>query len=71
MNNKVDINQLLSSISGKPESERTLSLFDLAVLGIGAMIGTGILVLTGVVAATDAGPGDDLADYLYPEPGNQ
>ncbi|MBM6729089.1 APC family permease [Limosilactobacillus ingluviei] len=57
MNNKVDINQLLSSISGKPESERTLSLFDLAVLGIGAMIGTGILVLTGVVAATDAGPG--------------
>lgn len=58
MNSKVDINQLLKSISGKPEEERTLSLFDLSVLGIGAMIGTGILVLTGVVAATDAGPGE-------------
>ena len=57
MNNKVDISQLLRSISAKPEEERTLSLFDLSVLGIGAMIGTGILVLTGVVAATDAGPG--------------
>ena len=58
MNNRVDVNQLLHSISGKPEEERTLSLLDLSVLGIGAMIGTGILVLTGVVAATDAGPGE-------------
>lgn len=35
---------------------RTLGLFDLSVLGIGAIIGTGILVLTGIVAAQNAGP---------------
>ena len=31
-------------------------MFDLAILGIGAIIGTGILVLTGIVAAEDSGP---------------
>ncbi|MGR3742351.1 APC family permease [Companilactobacillus sp. DQM5] len=36
---------------------KTLGLFDLSIMGIGAIIGTGILVLTGIVAATDAGPG--------------
>lgn len=35
---------------------KTLGLFDLSTLGIGAIIGTGILVLTGIVAAQDAGP---------------
>lgn len=38
------------------EHEKTLGLFDLAILGIGAIIGTGILVLTGIVAAEDSGP---------------
>lgn len=40
----------------KTEHEKTLGLFDLAILGIGAIIGTGILVLTGIVAAEDSGP---------------
>ncbi|MFC3886207.1 amino acid permease [Bacillus songklensis] len=35
---------------------RSLSAFDLTLLGIGAIIGTGIFVLTGVVAAESAGP---------------
>ncbi|MDO9105245.1 MAG: amino acid permease [Methylovulum sp.] len=36
--------------------KRCLSAWDLAFLGIGAIIGTGIFVLTGVAAATQAGP---------------
>jgi len=36
--------------------KKCLSAFDLALLGIGAIIGTGIFVLTGVAAATTAGP---------------
>lgn len=35
---------------------RCLSAFDLAFLGIGAIIGTGIFVLTGIAAATQSGP---------------
>jgi len=35
---------------------RCLSAFDLAILGVGAIIGTGIFVLTGVAAATTSGP---------------
>lgn len=33
-----------------------LSVWDLTLLGIGAIIGTGIFVLTGIAAATQAGP---------------
>lgn len=36
--------------------KRCLSAFDLAMLGVGAIIGTGIFVLTGVAAATTSGP---------------
>lgn len=36
--------------------KRCLSAFDLALLGIGAIIGTGIFVLTGIAAATSSGP---------------
>lgn len=36
--------------------KRCLSAWDLAFLGVGAIIGTGIFVLTGVAAATQAGP---------------
>ncbi|MDF3055190.1 MAG: amino acid permease [Gammaproteobacteria bacterium] len=36
--------------------KRCLTGFDLAMLGVGAIIGAGIFVLTGVVAATQAGP---------------
>jgi APA family basic amino acid/polyamine antiporter len=35
---------------------RYLGLFDLTLLGIGAIIGAGIFVITGVAAATQAGP---------------
>ncbi len=56
MNNKIDIDVLLAN-ANKGDRKKTLGLFDLSILGIGAIIGTGILVLTGIVAATDAGPG--------------
>jgi basic amino acid/polyamine antiporter, APA family len=36
--------------------KRCLSLWDLTLLGIGAIIGTGIFVLTGIAAATTSGP---------------
>jgi APA family basic amino acid/polyamine antiporter len=36
--------------------KRCLSSWDLAFLGVGAIIGTGIFVLTGIAAATQAGP---------------
>lgn len=36
---------------------RCLTAFDLAMLGIGAIVGAGIFVLTGVAAANEAGPG--------------
>lgn len=38
------------------EADKNLGLFDLSILGIGAIIGTGILVLTGIVAAQNSGP---------------
>ncbi|MQS53401.1 APC family permease [Companilactobacillus mishanensis] len=56
MNNRIDIDLLLAN-ANKENRKKTLGLFDLSILGIGAIIGTGILVLTGIVAATDAGPG--------------
>lgn len=36
--------------------KRCLSLWDLTLLGVGAIIGTGIFVLTGIAAATTSGP---------------
>jgi len=36
--------------------KRSLTAFDLVLLGIGAIIGTGIFVLTGLAAANNAGP---------------
>lgn len=56
MKDKIDINVLLAN-ANKGDRKKTLGLFDLSILGVGAIIGTGILVLTGIVAATDAGPG--------------
>ena len=41
--------------------KRTLTGFDLTLLGIGAIIGTGIFVLTGTAAANQAGPAIVLA----------
>lgn len=44
--------------SKEEKKHRTLGVFDLTLLSIGAVIGTGVLVLPGVVAATMAGPGE-------------
>src|SRR3990170_7913700 len=41
---------------GDKSLKRTLTAFDLTLLGIGAIIGTGIFVLTGTAAANQAGP---------------
>ena len=38
------------------ELKRSLTAWDLTLLGIGAIIGTGIFVLTGTAAANQAGP---------------
>jgi APA family basic amino acid/polyamine antiporter len=51
------IEQLVGEVeSGQKALRRTLSAFDLTLLGIGAIIGTGIFVLTGTAAANQAGP---------------
>src|SRR5512134_1265919 len=51
------IEQLVGDVEhGTKALRRTLSAFDLTLLGIGAIIGTGIFVLTGTAAANQAGP---------------
>lgn len=55
MSKRIDIRLVLRN-AAKSEEDRTLGLFDLSILGVGAIIGTGILVLTGIIAARDAGP---------------
>jgi APA family basic amino acid/polyamine antiporter len=50
--------------SGAKALRRTLTAFDLTMLGIGAIIGTGIFVLTGTAAANQAGPGIALSYAL-------
>ena len=41
---------------GRTEMHRHLKVWDLILLGIGAMVGTGIFTITGTAAATLAGP---------------
>jgi basic amino acid/polyamine antiporter, APA family len=51
------LEQLVGDIEhGGRALRRTLSAWDLTLLGIGAIIGTGIFVLTGTAAANQAGP---------------
>src|SRR5687767_1759426 len=51
------IEQLVGDVDKAGRSlKRSLSAFDLTLLGIGAIIGTGIFVLTGTAAANQAGP---------------
>ncbi len=51
------IEQLVGDVEhGGKALRRTLSAWDLTLLGIGAIIGTGIFVLTGTAAANQAGP---------------
>ncbi|MCX7092587.1 MAG: amino acid permease [Methylobacter sp.] len=47
---------IISDDESESGLKRCLSKWDLAFLGIGAIIGTGIFVLTGVAAATQSGP---------------
>lgn len=46
----------ISHHSHQSDLHRTLTSFDLTLMGIGAIIGAGVFVLTGVAAATKAGP---------------
>ncbi len=51
------IEQLMSDVEhGDRALRRSLSAWDLTLLGIGGIIGTGIFVLTGTAAANQAGP---------------
>ncbi len=51
------IEQLVGDVEhGGKALKRSLSAWDLTLLGIGAIIGTGIFVLTGTAAANQAGP---------------
>ena len=52
------IEKLVADVEhGAKHLKRSLTAFDLTMLGIGAIIGTGIFVLTGTAAANQAGPG--------------
>jgi APA family basic amino acid/polyamine antiporter len=51
------LEQLVSDVEhGGRSLKRSLTAWDLTLLGIGAIIGTGIFVLTGTAAANQAGP---------------
>ena len=51
------VDQLLADAESGPRLKRTLGVFDLVALGIGAIIGSGIFVITGAAAAAEhAGP---------------
>ena len=54
----------LRAMAEKSGLAKSLTAFDLVILGIGAVIGTGIFVLTGVAAARYAGPAVPLSFVL-------
>jgi APA family basic amino acid/polyamine antiporter len=59
------IERLVGDVAhGTKALRRTLTAFDLTLLGIGAIIGTGIFVLTGTAAANQAGPAIALSYML-------
>src|SRR5687767_1853852 len=58
------IEQLVGDVEhGDRALRRSLSAWDLTLLGVGGIIGTGIFVLTGTAAANQAGPAITLS-YL-------
>ena len=58
------LEQLVGDVEhGSKSLKRSLTAWDLTLLGIGAIIGTGIFVLTGTAAANQAGPAITLS-YL-------
>lgn len=59
---KKSINSLIA-LSHKNSLTKSLSAFDLVMIGIGCTIGTGIFVVTGIASATYAGPAISLS-YL-------
>lgn len=50
------VDKILSEQGQGHQLKKTLTAFDITILGIGAIIGAGIFVLTGVAAAKYAGP---------------
>jgi APA family basic amino acid/polyamine antiporter len=52
---KKNIKDILK-VANQTEFKRTLDVFQLIMLGIGAIVGAGIFVLTGTAASTSAGP---------------
>ena len=62
-----DLLQEAAQAAGDPEThslKRSLSAFNLVMLGIGGVIGAGIFILTGQAAATNAGPAVTLSFLL-------
>ncbi|GCF07865.1 amino acid permease [Dictyobacter arantiisoli] len=53
---KKDILLLQSEAETSTQLKRTLGVWSLTAIGLGAIIGVGVFVLTGVAAATQAGP---------------
>ena len=51
------VERIVSDVEHGSHLKRSLTAWDLTMLGIGAIIGTGIFVLTGTAAANQAGPG--------------
>ncbi|MBL7481547.1 amino acid permease [Legionella bononiensis] len=47
---------IAESLDTETHLAKCLTVFDLTLLGVGAIIGAGIFILTGIVAATQAGP---------------
>jgi APA family basic amino acid/polyamine antiporter len=47
---------IASALDNESHLAKCLTVFDLTLLGIGAIIGAGVFILTGIVAATYAGP---------------
>lgn len=50
------VEDLLYQNNSESHFKKTLSAFDLILLGVGAIVGTGIFILPGTVAATHSGP---------------
>ncbi|HCC00837.1 MAG TPA: amino acid permease [Ruminococcaceae bacterium] len=50
------ISGLMKETEGKKSLQRSISLLELILFGIGAVVGTGIFVITGMVAANMSGP---------------
>lgn len=53
---KKDIPTLQRESAGETELKRSLGVWSLTAIGLGAIIGVGVFVLTGTVAANQAGP---------------